>query len=66
MGYMDTKPKSTPELLLEAEEAHCQADMTIGLGESILQNAREMKRKVESRFRQVAEGIAELEETTAP
>ncbi len=51
---MDTQPKSSQELFLEAEEAHRQADLTIGLGESILQKAREVKQRLARQFRRTA------------
>lgn len=63
IAAMERKPKSTPELLLEAEEAHREADLTISMGESILRNAREMKLRVEKRLRRIAEEAPELAKT---
>jgi hypothetical protein len=61
---MDTKPASNPELFLEAEEAQRQAELIIGLGEQILQEAREAKYRAVKRVRQIAEYLELEEENT--
>lgn len=53
---MPQKPKSTPELILEAEESHRQAELTLGLGEAILQEAREASERAEKRIREIVDG----------
>jgi hypothetical protein len=57
VAAMTFKPKSTPELVLEVEEAHREAELTLGLGEAILQEARETRQRVERRIRQMVEGL---------
>jgi hypothetical protein len=49
---MEPRKKSTPELILEAAEAHRLAGLTIGLGEELLERAKEVGRRVEERVRQ--------------
>jgi len=46
--------KSTTELRSEAEEAHIQAERLIGLGEDILDKARELKEELATRIRHLA------------
>jgi hypothetical protein len=43
----------TPEVIREAEEAHRETELTIGLGEAILERAREVGRGIEGRVREM-------------
>ena len=47
------KPKSTPELLLEAEEAYRLAELTVGVGEELMERVKEVSHRIEDRVRQV-------------
>jgi hypothetical protein len=54
---MEPRRKSTPELVLEAAEAHRLAGQTIGLGEELLERTKEVGRRVEEGVRRAtAEG----------
>jgi hypothetical protein len=48
---MEPKSKSTPELILEAEEAHRLADLTIGVGEELLERVIAVSHRIEERVR---------------
>jgi hypothetical protein len=48
---MESKSKSTPELILEAKGAHRLADLTIGLGEELLERVKEVGQQIEERVR---------------
>ncbi len=50
---MALKPNSKPELFLEAEEAQREMELTVGLGEAILQRAREIIGRMKDRFRNI-------------
>ena len=48
---MGPKSKSTPELILEAKEAHRLADLTIGVGEELLERVKAVSHWIEERVR---------------
>src|SRR5581483_8279593 len=52
-GWWAMKPKSTPELLLEAEEAYRLAELTVGVGEELMERVKEVSHRIEDRVRQV-------------
>jgi hypothetical protein len=45
--------RPTPEVIREAEEAHREAELTIGLGEELLERAREVGRGIAGRVREM-------------
>jgi hypothetical protein len=52
---MEPRSKATPELILEAEEAHRRADLTIGVGEQLLERVIEVSHRIEERVRLAVE-----------
>lgn len=50
---MRSQPENPPELQREAEQAQQETDFVMGLGEAILQRAREMIHRMKDRFRTV-------------
>jgi hypothetical protein len=48
--------KSTPELLLEAEDTAREAEQVVGKGQEILAHARDVGRKIVGRVREATQG----------
>lgn len=55
-----TETPSTPELRREATEARREAELTLGMGEDILDRVREVAHGIEARVRQAARGAGGL------
>jgi hypothetical protein len=52
---MTAKPKSTPELLLDAGEARMIADLTEEKVQRLMERTRELRSDIESRVREITD-----------